>query len=97
MAEVAEPFEPDPDHAGEGTGVHRVDRPSVTIIGAGVAGLTCALELSLRGVTAEQIAHLGQVFSDAHRPWYENHLRRFDHARLGKTQVGLPREDSRGG
>lgn len=43
-------------------------RQSVTVIGAGVAGLCCALELSLRGVNVDVIER-GQVLGDGSCSW----------------------------
>ena len=39
-------------------------RQSVTVIGAGVAGLCCALELSLRGASVD-VVERGQALGDA--------------------------------
>ena len=43
-------------------------RQSVTVIGAGVAGLCCALELSLRGVNVD-VVERGLVLGDGSCSW----------------------------
>ncbi|NDH64226.1 MAG: FAD-dependent oxidoreductase, partial [Alphaproteobacteria bacterium] len=43
-------------------------RQSVTVIGAGVAGLCCALELSLRGVNVD-VVERGHVLGDGSCSW----------------------------
>ena len=67
-ASGAEPFEPDPGHAGEGTGVSALAKPTIIVIGAGVAGLTSALELAERGLGVE-VVERGRALGEGSCSW----------------------------